>query len=144
MARYSSFPASNLSFSASGRSVGACLREAITSRSAHPVAVISDPYWRWHLSASENAVGSRLTINGTVFTVIGIAEPQFFGTTLTVRSPDVWIPLVMQPVVRYFQNASSHDGADPRKPWPPQETIEWLSVFVRVPRATDPSALRPL
>ena len=108
---------------------------------AHPVAVISDAYWRRQLSASETAVGSHLTINGSAFTVIGIAEPQFFGTTLTLRSPDVWIPLVMQPIVRYAQNASSHDGADTRRPWPPQETIEWLSAFVRVPRATDPSAI---
>ena len=108
---------------------------------AHPVAVISDAYWRRQLAASETAVGSNLTVNGSAFTVIGIAEPQFFGTTLTLRSPDVWIPLVMQPIVRYAQNASSHDGADTRQPWPPQETIEWLSVFVRVPRATDPSAI---
>jgi predicted permease len=108
---------------------------------AHPVAVISDAYWRRQLAASETAVGSNLTIDGSAFTVIGIAEPQFFGTTLTLRSPDVWIPLVMQPIVRYAQNASSHDGADTRRPWPPQETIEWLSAFVRVPRATDPSAI---
>jgi hypothetical protein len=47
----------------------------------------------------------------------------------------------MQPVVRYAQNASSHDGADKRRPWPPQETIEWLTAFVRVPPATDPSAI---
>ena len=39
------------------------------------------------------------------------------------------------------QNASSHDGADTRKPWPAQETIEWLSAFVRVPRGTDPSTI---
>jgi predicted permease len=108
---------------------------------AHPVAVISDAYWRRQLAASETAVGSHLTVNGHAFTVIGIAEPQFFGTTLTLRSPDVWIPLVMQPIVRYAQNASSHDGADTRQPWPPQETIEWLSAFVRVPRATDPSTI---
>ena len=108
---------------------------------AHPVAVISDAYWRRQLAASETAVGSHLTINGRAFTVIGIAEPQFFGTTLTLRSPDVWIPLVMQPVVRYVQNASSHDGADTRRPWPPQETIEWLTAFVRVPRATDPAVI---
>ena len=108
---------------------------------AHPVAVISDGYWRRQLSASETAVGSHLTINGSAFAVIGIAEPQFFGTTLALRSPDVWIPLVMQPIVRYAQNASSHDGADTRRPWPPQETIEWLSAFVRVPRETDPSAI---
>jgi predicted permease len=108
---------------------------------AHPVAVISDAYWRRRLSASEDAVGTTLAINGTVFTVVGIAQRQFFGTTLAVRSPDVWIPLMMQPVVRYAQNASSHDGADTRKPWPPQETIEWLSAFVRVPRGTDPSTI---
>jgi predicted permease len=108
---------------------------------AHPVAVISDAYWRRQLSAAEDAVGTTLAINGTAFTVIGIAERQFFGTTLAVRSPDVWIPLMMQPVVRYAQNASSHDDADTRKPWPPQETIEWLSAFVRVPRGTDPSTI---
>ncbi len=108
---------------------------------AHPVAVISDVYWRLQLSASESAVGSSLTINGTLFTVVGIAEPQFFGTTLTLRSPDAWIPLVMQPAVRYAQNASSHDGADTRQPWPPQETIEWLNVFVRVPRGADPKTI---
>ena len=107
----------------------------------HPVAVISDAYWRRRLSASETAVGSHLAINGSAFTVIGITEPQFFGTTLTLRGTDVWIPLVMQPIVRYAQNASSHDGADTRRPWPPQETIEWLSAFVRVPRGTDPSVI---
>jgi hypothetical protein len=75
------------------------------------------------LSASDDVVGQTLTINGTAFTVIGVAERQFFGTTVGVRGPDVWIPLVMQAAVRYAQSASSHDGADTRKPWPPQETI---------------------
>ena len=70
--------------------------------------------------------------------MIGVADRQFFGTTVGVRGPDVWIPLVMQPVVRYAQSASSHDGADTRKPWPPQDNIEWLAAFVRVPRATSP------
>ena len=108
---------------------------------AHPVAVISDAYWRRQLAASETAVGSNLTINGSAFTVIGVAEPQFFGTTLSLRGPDVWIPLAMQPIVRYAQNRSSHDGADARQPWPPQEGIQWLTAFVRVPRAADPSAI---
>src|SRR5918993_2595367 len=39
---------------------------------AHPVAVISDAYWRLQLSASEQAVGQTLAINGTAFTVIGV------------------------------------------------------------------------
>ena len=107
----------------------------------HPVAVISDPYWRRRLLASASAVGSTLTINGTVFTIVGVAERPFFGTTLTLRSPDVWIPLVMQPAVRYAQSVSSHDGGDTRRPWPPQETVEWLNAFVRVPRGTDPATI---
>lgn len=108
---------------------------------AHPVAVISDAYWRLRLSAAEDIVGQTLTINGTAFTVIGVTEPQFFGTIVGVRGPDVWIPLVMQPVVRYAQSASSHDGANTRQPWPPQETIEWLAAFVRVPRGIDPATI---
>src|SRR5262249_46836989 len=64
-----------------------------------------------------------------------------FGTTLAVRAPDLWVPLAMQPVVRYSMNASSHGQADGRKPWPPQEEIEWLNVFVRVPRGTDAPAI---
>ena len=103
---------------------------------AHPVVVISDAYWRRQLSASENAVGASLTINGAVFTIVGIAERQFFGTTLTVRSPDVWIPLVMQPVVRYAQNASSHDGAGTRQPWPSQSLLlVFLGAALGVPLA---------
>ena len=40
----------------------------------------------------------------------------------------------MQPTVRYGGNASSHGDADTRKPWPPQENVEWLNVFARVPK----------
>ena len=76
---------------------------------------------------------ARLSINGASFTVIGVTRPGFFGTTLALRAPDAWIPYMMQPVVRYSQNASSSDGADPRKPWPPQPEMAWLNVFARVP-----------
>jgi predicted permease len=108
---------------------------------AHPVAVISDAFWRRRFAAAAEAVGQTLTINGAGFTIVGVTRPQFFGTTVAVRTPDVWIPLMMQPVVRYAQNASSHDGADSTSAWPPQETIEWLSAFVRVPSETDASTI---
>jgi predicted permease len=100
---------------------------------AHPVAVISDGFWRRHFAAAPDAVGRPLVINGTSFTVIGVTRPRFFGTTLALRAPDAWIPYMMQPVVRYSQNASNSNSADPRKPWPPQPEMAWLNVFVRVP-----------
>src|SRR5205823_4093276 len=100
----------------------------------HPVAVVSDGYWRHKMGAAP-AVGRQLAINGTSFTIIGIAGPRFFGATVGLRSPDVWIPYTMQSAVRYSQNVSSRDS-DTRKPWVPQVGIEWLTVFARVPRGT--------
>lgn len=100
---------------------------------AHPLTVISDGYWRHHFGAAPDAVGRPITINGTSFTVIGVTRPGFFGTTLSLRAPDAWIPYMMQPVVRYSQNASNSNTADPRKPWPPQPEMAWLNVFARVP-----------
>jgi predicted permease len=100
---------------------------------AHPVGVISDGFWRRHFGAAPDAVGRPLAINGTSFTVIGVTQPHFFGTTLSLRAPDVWIPYMMQPVVRYSQNVSNSNSADPRKPWPPQPEMSWLNVFARVP-----------
>jgi predicted permease len=99
---------------------------------AHPVAVVSDGYWRRRLNAAPDAVGRPLAINGTPFTIVGVAPPRFFGTTLSLRAPDVWIPYMMQPVVRYSQNASNSNSADPRKPWPPQPEMAWLNVFGRM------------
>ena len=99
----------------------------------HPVAVISDTYWKRRLNGAPDAAGRRLTINGTAFTIVGVTMPRFFGTTLAVRNPDVWIPYSMQAVVRYAQNVSNSDDADPRKPWMPQPNMAWLDVFARVP-----------
>jgi hypothetical protein len=99
---------------------------------AHPVAVVSDGYWRRRLNAAPDAVGRPLSINGVVFTIVGVARPGFFGTTLAMRAPDVWVPYMMQAAVRYSQNASNTDNADPRKPWPPQPEMAWLNVFARM------------
>lgn len=99
----------------------------------HPVVVISDGYWRRRLNGQPDAVGRQLSINGTSFTIVGIARPRFFGTTVSLRGPDAWIPFMMQPVVRYSSNASNSGDSDPRKPWPPQSEIAWLNVFARIP-----------
>jgi len=107
-----------------------------TTPGGHPVAVISDGYWRRRLNAAPDAVGRQIAINSTPFTIVGITRPGFFGTTVALRAPDVWIPYAMQGDVRYSQNASNSDDSDLRKPWPPQPNIEWLSVFVRVPAGT--------
>ena len=100
---------------------------------AHPVAVISDAFWERHFARSPAVLGREMVINGTNLAIVGVAAREFFGPILAVRNPDVWVPLMMQPTIRYAANASSSTPADIRQPWPPQALIEWLHVFVRVP-----------
>ena len=99
---------------------------------AHPSAVISDGYWRRQFRGAPDAIGRTLVINGTIFTVIGVAQPEFYGAIVAPRNPEIWVPLMMQSAVRYASNASN-SGGDPLKPWPPQREIEWLNVMARVP-----------
>ncbi|HXA65273.1 MAG TPA: ABC transporter permease, partial [Bryobacteraceae bacterium] len=63
-----------------------------------PVVVISYDYWMNHFGRDLKIPGSTLRINGSAFTVIGVAPPQFSGEV--VGSPaDIWIPLSMQALV---------------------------------------------
>jgi predicted permease len=101
----------------------------------HPVAVISYGYWQRGFAGSLDVVGRKMRLNGVSFTIVGVAPAGFRGVWL--ESPtDAWIPLVMQNDVHYSQNFSSHEDADPEKPWPPQEYVEWLDVVVRVKPAS--------
>lgn len=62
-----------------------------------PVVVLSDSGWRRLLGGEAGAVGKTVQLRDTRFTVIGIAEPSFTGTELTV--PDGWIPLAFRRVL---------------------------------------------
>jgi predicted permease len=123
---------------ARGRLIGPADNESGTGR---PVAVISDAYWERRFQRADDVVGRDVIVGGAAMTIIGVTEPEFFGPFLSMRNPDVWIPLLMQPEVRYASNASSSGSADGRKPWPPQPDIEWLHIFARVPQPSDVSAV---
>ena len=59
------------------------------------VAVASYSWWKRRFGRDPSVVGKKLTIGSTVYTVIGVAPPEFFGTTVG-ESPDLWIPLAME------------------------------------------------
>ena len=104
---------------------------------ANPVMVISDAYWQRRFQRDPAIIGRELIVGGASLTVIGVAAPGFFGPYLAFRNPDVWIPLTMQADIRYAFNASTSDESDATKPWAPQPSIEWLSLFARVPAASN-------
>ncbi len=55
-----------------------------------PVAVLSHRAWR-RQGADPNIVGTQISVNGTLFHVIGVAPERFTGTALL--GPDLWLPL---------------------------------------------------
>jgi predicted permease len=72
--------------------------EVDRARGGSPVAVISYPYWKERFSLDPGVLGKSLRIHQTIFEVIGVAHPGFFGTTVG-EAPDVWVPLMMQDAV---------------------------------------------
>jgi predicted permease len=61
----------------------------------HPVAVANHAWWERRLGADPAAIGKTITIGSTVYTIIGVAPREFFGTEVG-ESPDIWIPLAME------------------------------------------------
>jgi predicted permease len=63
---------------------------------ANPVVVLSYAFWRRDFQADTQIVGRVLRVNGTAFTIVGVAPQQFTGTALVPVVPDFWAPVSMQ------------------------------------------------
>src|SRR5262249_25222800 len=73
-----------------GPALGRVLQPA-DERSDGRVAVLSDAFWQSRLAGNPAAIGSTIALNGTAFTIVGVAAPGFAGTEPLVT--DCWIPL---------------------------------------------------
>ena len=62
---------------------------------AHPVAVLSFPFWQSRFGGDPDVVGKILKINGHAFTIVGVA-PRGFTSTYGVFAPALYVPLAMQ------------------------------------------------
>ena len=58
-----------------------------------PIAVLSHQFWKRRFNRDPAIVGRTLQLNGAPFTVIGVTEEGFHGTTLLTS--DVWVPISM-------------------------------------------------
>ena len=68
------------------------LLEEERSPDAHPVTVLSYGLWRRRFGADPAVVGSRVTLNGQGYTVVGVAPAEFTGT-IRGAAPDLYTPI---------------------------------------------------
>jgi predicted permease len=66
---------------------------------AHPVAVISHALWQTRFGARADIIGHEVLLNGHRFTIVGVTTPEFRGPQLG-RRPDLYVPMMMQAVMR--------------------------------------------
>lgn len=64
---------------------------------AQPVVVLGHAYWRDHLGSDPAVVGRAIVLNGTPFSVVGVAEEGFQGPS--VLAPDLWAPMMSVPLL---------------------------------------------
>jgi hypothetical protein len=65
------------------------------SKGGHPVAVVSYAWWTRALGRDPSVLGKKLTLGSTVFSIVGVTPPEFFGTKVGTL-PDLWVSLSMQ------------------------------------------------
>jgi hypothetical protein len=65
----------------------------------HPVVVISDAMWRSTFASDPGIVGGTIQVNAYPFTIVGVTEPGFHGSIVSLRM-DLFLPVMMQPQLR--------------------------------------------
>jgi predicted permease len=60
------------------------------------VTVLGPGFWKSEFSSDPSVIGRKIRLNGTEFTVVGVAPESFPGMQVFSR-PDVYVPLAMAP-----------------------------------------------
>ncbi len=87
------------------------------------VAVLSDGFWHRTFGASPAVLGRTITVNGHLFTVVGVNPPTFTGADSVQTAPDLVMPLSM---VRELVFGFRDDLLD-------SNTIWWVNIATRLP-----------
>jgi predicted permease len=72
-------------------------------RGASPIVVLSHAFWERRFNADSSLLGRTIQLNGSPFTVIGVASDGFWGTS--VVSSDVWVLIDAKAFDNFFFSA---------------------------------------
>jgi len=95
---------------------------------AHPVVVVSHAFWERQLSGDSSTVGKTILVNGSRYTLVGVAPEHFSGIYPVLRT-DVWAPLMMQAQLRARGSLDNAGSA-------------WLELFGRIAPSSSRSEAR--
>lgn len=65
----------------------------------HPVAIVSETFWRNRLGARPDVIGSTIALNRHTFTIVGVVPAAFRGHVIGFAI-DAYVPMMMRAVVR--------------------------------------------
>ena len=103
-------------------------------RTPIPVVVLSEHLWRTRFDSDQTIIGRQITLNGLGFTVIGVAPKNFIGTEVGLDR-ELWVPLLMQPVLNPPEASRS---ADPISNRFETRNSRWLAVLARLKPGVSP------
>ena len=94
-----------------------------TVGAANPVAVISDGLWQREFGGTSAALGQSIRVNQLLMTIVGVAPKGFTGAKNVQSSPDIFVPLAMQPLI---------DPKGPKGGLLDDAELWWLEVAGRI------------
>lgn len=103
----------------------------LPSEEADPVVVVSHDLWQSGLEGARDILGTALSVNGTPYTVVGVAPPEFRGHRTAGAPTDLWIPLLRYPSI-------SGDAG-----WLEDRAAPWLLVLGRLEAGTEAEEIDP-
>jgi predicted permease len=101
--------------------LGRPIQPSDDTEGAPPVAVISFRMWQRRLSLDPHIIGTNLTMNGVVVTVVGVTAPEYQGEIVQSDPPELWLALNQE---------AKFTGADAAHTHHPDS--HWLDVVGRL------------
>jgi len=80
------------------------------TKNSHPVVVLQYDFWRNRFGGKPEMVGSTIRLNGSPFTVIGVAAAGFEGTDVGLPT-NAWTPVMMKPTVTTWDELENERSA---------------------------------
>jgi predicted permease len=120
----------------SGLGVQAALGRTITAEDdratgSEAVAVISHAYWLRRFGGDPAVPGKVIYINSSPFTIIGVMPSTFHGTLNVGSSPEITVPVAMQPLVMQAAGAKEIPILENPAYW-------WLRIMGRLKPGVTP------